>query len=197
MQVFHHALVANFIYVLFVVAGATRVHYAVLIRFPDNKLSVMQGLLTRIYNRSLKWAYNSSESSNDLSVSLPEFREDVVSSKSYPVTRENVLFFFILWKKMMNMIQTTKLPLPKAHKIIPEIVARWNRSKGRIDEMTRYLDGMSFPFPKGTPKQQLVMREFKKMVVNVSFILKHCFSARPPPVGKGYASVCMLCCCGS
>jgi hypothetical protein len=182
-------LVANFKYVLFVVAGATRVHYAVLIRFPDDKLSVMRGLLTRIYNRSLKWAYNSSESLNDLSVSLPEFREDVVSSKSYPVTRENVLFFFILWKKMMNMIQTTKLPLPKAHKIIPEIVARWNRSKGRIDEMTRYLDGMSFPFPKGTPKQQLVMREFKKMVVNVSFILKHCFSARPSPVGKGYASV--------
>ena len=33
------------------------------------------------------------------------------------------------------------------------------------------------------------MREFKKMVANVSFILKHCFSARPPPVGKGYASV--------
>ena len=55
--------------------------------------------------------------------------------------------------------------------------------------MTRYLDGMAFPFPKGTPKQQLVMREFKKMAVNVNFILKHCFSPIPPPVGKGYASV--------
>ena len=55
--------------------------------------------------------------------------------------------------------------------------------------MTRYLDGMTFPLPKGTPKQQLVMREFKKMAVNVSFILKHCFSPKPPPVGKGYAAV--------
>jgi hypothetical protein len=27
------------------------------------------------------------------------------------------------------------------------------------------------------------------MAVNVSFILKHCFSPKPPPVGKGYASV--------
>ena len=37
---------------------------------------------------------------------------------------------------------------------------------------------------EGTPKQQLVIREFKKMAVNVSFILKHCFSPRPLPVGR-------------
>jgi hypothetical protein len=29
--------------------------------------------------------------------------------------------------------------LPNSHKIIPEIVARWNPSKGRVDEMTRNL----------------------------------------------------------
>ena len=87
------------------------------------------------------------------------------------------------------MVQQTQLPLPKAHKIIPEIVARWNRSKGRIDEMTRYLDGMNFPFAKGTPKQQLVMREFKKMAVNFRFMLKHCFPMKPAPVGKGYAAI--------
>ncbi len=39
----------------------------------------------------------------------------------------------------------TQLPLPKAHKFFSEIVARWNRSKGRIDDMTCYLDGMNFP----------------------------------------------------
>jgi hypothetical protein len=92
VQVFHHALVANLKYVLFVVAGATRVHYAVLIRFPEDKLGVMKGLLTRIYNRSLKWAYNSSEDYSNRDAFIPEFREDVVSSKSYPITRENVFF---------------------------------------------------------------------------------------------------------
>ena len=189
VQVFHHALVANLTYILFVVAGATKVHYAVLIRFPEEKLGVMKGLLTRIYTRSLKWAYHTSGSASDVISSIPDFCEDVVSSRSYPITRENVFFNWILWKKLMDMVQKTQLPLPKAHKLIPEIVARWNRSKGRIDEMTRYLDGMTFPLPKGTPKQQLVMREFKKMAVNVSFILKHCFSPKPPPVGKGYAAV--------
>ena len=78
--------------------------------------------------------------------------------------------------------------LPNSHKIIPEIVVRWNQSKGRVDEMTRYLYGMSFPLPKGKPKQMLVMHEFKKMAVKVHFILKHCFPARIPPEGKGYAA---------
>jgi hypothetical protein len=55
--------------------------------------------------------------------------------------------------------------------------------------MTRYLDDMTFPVPKGTPKQMLVMREFKKMAVNVRFILKHCFPARVPPTGKGYLAI--------
>ena len=66
VQVFHHALVANLTYILFVVAGATKVHYAVLIRFPEEKLGVMKGLLTRIYTRSLKWAYHTSGSSSDV-----------------------------------------------------------------------------------------------------------------------------------
>lgn len=135
----------------------------------------------------MKWTYHTPGTENDLNSCIPDFREDVVSSKSYPITRENVLFSWIIWRKVMSMVQTLLLPLPKAHKLIPEIVARWNRSKGRVDEMTCYLDGMTFPFPKGTSKQQLVMHEFKKMAVNVSFILKHCFSPRPPPIGKGYA----------
>ena len=152
VHVFHHALVTNLVYILFVVAGATKVNYAVLIRFPQDKLGVMKGLLTRIYTRSLKWAYHTSGNASDLMSCIPDFCKDVVSSKSYPITKENVFFYWILWSKLMDMVRTTQLPLPKAHKLIPEFVARWNRSKGRIDKMTRYLDGMTFPFPKGTPK---------------------------------------------
>ena len=65
-------------------------------------------------------------------------------------------------EKLIVMVQSTQLSLPKAHKIIPEIVPWWNRLKGRVDKMTRYLDGMNFSFAKGTPKQQLVMMEFIK-----------------------------------
>jgi hypothetical protein len=81
------------------------------------------------------------------------------------------------------------LPLPKAHKIIPENISRWNHSKGRVDEMTHYLDGMTFPFPKGTPKQHLVICEFKKTAVNLCFILKHYFPTKRPPPGKAYSAL--------
>jgi hypothetical protein len=43
---------------------------------------------------------------------------------------------------------------------------------------------MNFPFTKGTPKQQLVMREFKKMAVNVRFMIKHYFPTKPAPMEK-------------
>ena len=83
----------------------------------------------------------------------------------------------------------TQLPLPKARKTVPKIVARWNRSKGRIDEMTRSLDSMSFFFTKRSAIQVLVMREFKKMAINVGFILKHCFPIKAPPHGSGYSMI--------
>ena len=60
----------------------------------------------------------------------------------------------------------------------------WNCLKGRIDETNRYHDTMNYPLPGGTAKQQFVMTEFKKMAVNVPFMLKHCFTSRPAPVGK-------------
>ena len=48
---------------------------------------------------------------------------------------------------------------------------------------------MNFLFSNGTPKQQLVMREFKKMAVTVRFGLKHCFPIKPALIGKGFASI--------
>lgn len=74
-------------------------------------------------------------------------------------------------------------------KIIPEIVARWNCSTDRGDEMTWYLCNMNFWFSKGTPKQQLVMREFKKITIHVGFLLKHGFPTKPAPDSRGYAAI--------
>ncbi len=135
-QVLHHAVVANLKYVLFVVAGTTKVHYAVLIRFPEDKLAIMRGILTRVYHRSLKWAYTTAWTTNDPASVMPSFREDVISSKSYPITRDCVVFSWCIWKQLLLMVRNTMLPLPKAHKIIPEIVSRWKHSKCRVNEMT-------------------------------------------------------------
>ena len=69
------------------------------------------------------------------------------------------------------------------------MVEAWNRCKGRIDEMTRHLDEMNFIFRRGTPKQMLIMREFKKMDLNVYFAQRHCFLDHNVPVGEGYTAI--------
>jgi len=73
VQVLHHATVTNLRYILFVVTGTTKVHHAVLIHFPDTKVAIMTGLLSGIYNRSLKWAYTMAWVSNDLQSCIPDF----------------------------------------------------------------------------------------------------------------------------
>ena len=184
-QVLHHAATANLEYVLFVVANETNITYATLICFPKAKRDTYLGLMDGVYDRSLSWAYDNAWNTNDPMTHLPDFRENVVSSKSYPIDRESVCFVYFLWKKLMEMVDKTKLPLPMARKIVPAIVARWNKIKGRIDEMTRYLDAMTFVSRRSNPKQQLVMRELKKLALTVLFTKKHCFPTKPIPMGRG------------
>ena len=74
----------------------------------------------------------------------------------------------------MRMSMKAQLPLPTAKRIVPRVVSTWNRSKGRIDEMTQHLDKTMFLFSKGTPKQLLMMRELKKLTLSAFFAKKHC-----------------------
>ncbi len=73
VQVLHHATVVNLKYILFVVAGSMKVYYAVLIQFPDAKITLMKSILSGIYNQSLTWAYTPSWVSNDMNTCIPDF----------------------------------------------------------------------------------------------------------------------------
>ncbi len=84
---------------------------------------------------------------------------------------------------------TTKLPLPHAIHIVPCIITRWNKCKSLIDEMTRSLGGMNFPFNKGTPKQLLIDFKLKKKVVAAVLKKKPCFTKKQIPIGKGYSTI--------
>lgn len=183
-QLLHHTAVADLKFVLLIVAAESKIKFATLISFPDSKITTMRSILISVYHRSLKWAYTIPFNTEDPSVYIPDFQEDVFSSRGYLITLADVSFTWMIWRKSLAMVQKTELPIPKVRKIIPEIVARWNRSKGRKDEMTYHLDGMSFPFIIGLSNQQLVMRELKIIAVNVKFVLKHCFPERHPQVGK-------------
>ena len=157
------------------VASETKILYATLIHFPSAKRMIFHGVLEGVYDRCLKWAYEEAWNDNNPMQHMPEFRTEIVSSASYPVDRENVCFIYFIWKTLMEMVLKAGLPLPAALKILPAIVVKWNRCKGRIDEMTRHLDDMIFKFRRGSAKQLLVMRELKKLVLSVYFTKKHCF----------------------
>ena len=96
--------VSNLDYVLFVVASETNIIYATLIHFPKTKRDTYLRLMIGVYDRCLKWAYVDAWSTNDPMTHLPEFREKVVSSKSYPVDRESLCFVYFVWKRLMEML---------------------------------------------------------------------------------------------
>ncbi len=77
-QVLHYATVANLKYVLFVVAGTTKVHYAVLIQFPKEKPTCLRSIHSSVYQQSLKWAYTNAWTSNDSGSCMSLFHEDVI-----------------------------------------------------------------------------------------------------------------------
>ena len=87
------------------------------------------------------------------------------------------------------MVQAAKMPLPRALRIAPRIVAMWNRRKGRIDEMTRLLEDMKFYIAQASPKQKLLLREIQKFAVSTYLASKRCFPAAPVPKGQGFAKI--------
>merc|ERR1711862_845335 len=72
---------------------------------------------------------------------------------------------------------------------VPSVIAKWNRCKGRIDETTRKLDEMNFPMSKASPKQVLILRELKKLAIQVYLTKKNCFPNAKLPWGSGYRRI--------
>ena len=184
-----HAVTCNLDYVVFVAAGENDIIFATLIKIPSDKRRNFFEILKGVYERTLKWAHEDAFDAEEIMDHIPSFREELLSTRNYPIDAESVAFTYAMWRLLMKKVYRAELPLPVARKIVPAIVSWWNRMKGRIDEMTRYLSYMNFFFSQSSPKQTLVMRELKKMVMSVFFATKHCFPSSPPPKGRGYSKV--------
>ncbi len=171
------------------VASETNITYATLIYIPRKKRKIFLGLLIGVYDRCLKWAYVGALDSNEPLEHMPEIRTEVISSSRYPIDKDSLLVSYCIWRILFKKVLKAQLPLPRAQKIIPVIVTRWNFCKGRIDEMTRHLDRMQFDFTRATPKQNLILREFRKMSISVLFVKKHCFPMTDVPRKQGYSKI--------
>ena len=90
VQLLHHVTVANLDHILFVVASERGVRYATLVHFPHNKRDTYRGFLDGIYNRCLKWAYEDAWESDDPIAHIPDVRQEVISSSSYPIDKDSI-----------------------------------------------------------------------------------------------------------
>ena len=106
-QLLHHATVVNLDYVLFVVASETTIRYATLVYIPEEKRDTYRGILREIYERSLKWAHF--PLGNDPLSPIPPFRESVVSTKSYPVSKEALCFNLLISTTLIAMVSEKAL----------------------------------------------------------------------------------------
>jgi hypothetical protein len=178
-QVLHHAMATNLEKVFFVVANENTPIYSVLISFSTEQRQTFLGILMGIYDSGLSWAYNDAWKNDDPTYHIPYFREEVISRSSYHIDQDTVVFQYVLWKVLLKATIDAEMPLPVAKRIVPAIVAFWNKGKGRIDEMSRYLKEMHWYLAQESPRQALVIREIKKAAVNALLLKRHCWNQIP------------------
>jgi len=192
VQVVHHAAVCGLDKVLFVVADEYKPVYATMISFsPTQKRTYISLVTDLVYKKSLQWAYTALFETGDPEQHIPEFREEAVSTPSCSVDRDTLLFHFAVWQALLNRVHRAGMPLPTAKRIAPAVVCAWNKSKGRIDEMSEYLKSVMWHLPQATPKQRLTIREIKKTCLNSFLASKHCYNSVPPRqlVGRSFSQI--------
>jgi hypothetical protein len=190
-QVMHQATAANLDQVFFVVANDNRPIYSLMISFTAEQRQTFLAILMGIYNGGLSWAYTKAWDNDDPTDYVPDFWENVISKSSYHIDRDVVVFQYVLWKVFLKASLDSGMPLPIAKWIVPTIVAFWNKGKGRIDKMSRYLKEISWYLAQESPRQALVIRKIKKMSVNAFLLKKHCYNSIPNTWfhGKSYSEI--------
>jgi hypothetical protein len=187
----HHATATNLDEVFFVIANECRPIYSVRISFMAEHRSTFLAILFGIYDKSLSWAYSHAWERDNPTDYIPMFREDVISKPSYHIDRDTVVYQYALWKNLLRASRDAGMPLPVAKRIVPAIVAFWNKGKGRIDEMSRYLKELHWYLAQELPRQALIIREIKKVSVNAFLLKKHCFNSLPKTwfQGKSFSAI--------
>jgi hypothetical protein len=106
-----------------------------------------------------------------------------------------VVYQYALWKNLLRASRDAGMPLPIAKRIVPAIVAFWNKGKERIDEMcckmSRYLKELHWYLAQESPRQALIICEIKKVAVNAFLLKKHCFNSLPKTwfQGKSFSAI--------
>ena len=150
LQVLHHAMVFQLDHVLFIVASGLQFIYAVLITIPLAYRQTYESFLHGMKREHLDWAYGD--------VPFPSMIQDNISSKGYVVDEACIHLHLRLSRCLWNIVVEHGKPLPQGKHLIPTIVAYWNRNKGGVDVLSRFLKHVKIPFGRASPRVVYVVR---------------------------------------
>jgi hypothetical protein len=72
-----------------------------------------------IYDRELSWAYTTAwNDSCNPENHMPHFQQRAVSTSSFRVDQETVLFQYALWRILLKLVCEAGMPLPRAKRIV-------------------------------------------------------------------------------
>ena len=150
LQVLHHAMVFQVDHVLFIVASGLKFIYAVLITIPQRYRLTYESFLHMLKQTHLDWVYGNGD--------IPDFNRENTSTKGYEVDRDCIKLHLGLSRSLWTIIEQKGKPLPPGKHLIPSIVAYWNRNKGGVDVLSRYLKNVKIPLGRASPLVVYVVR---------------------------------------
>ena len=82
----------------------------------------------------------------------------IISSKGYVVDEACIHLHLCLSRSLWTIVVKHGKPLPPGQHLIPTIVAYWNRDKGGVDVLSRFLKHVKIHFGRVSPPVVYVVR---------------------------------------
>lgn len=133
-QVLHHAAVYQIPNVVYVVAEEGQIIRTVFLRINKKLRLVYKQIIEFIQKKYLYWIY---DSSNLNEPDLEKIFAYLDFGSLHVRDSQTVTIRYRLWKKLHEWINKNNQPLPETYKLIPLIIAVWNRLKVGIDSNTQ------------------------------------------------------------
>ncbi|ETL39697.1 hypothetical protein L916_09000, partial [Phytophthora nicotianae] len=142
LQITHSIACGNIRDGFLVYAAATHIIPVVHVRVEPTVTWTYRSALSATEDNYLAWVY-------DPAVAVPEL--NLTRVKHCP-DRATLLQSLGLWRALVKLIHDRGDPLPPAKRILPSLIALWNRTKGGIDVYSRYLKNVKPKHFRLSPK---------------------------------------------
>lgn len=131
LQIVHHALALNVRLVLYVETTVQSIVRCVLVSVPDSTVDHHKVVLTYIKDQYFPWAYS-------MALPIPLLSTDELS---YCSDMHTLGLTLALWRASHSLFYKNlrSSPFPDIKAIVPAVVAFWNKSKGGVDVVSRYM----------------------------------------------------------